>query len=235
MPPIVSFIGWHNSGKTTLASQVVTHLQDRGYSVAVIKSTKESGISHGPRGTDTKIYRRAGATGVMLAAPDQMILETDAQGKNLIALAHRYFPDVHLVLAEGFKNARQVAKIEVSRGDGPLLRDQVSGVIAIATDQRIAGDYIFRLDESREIADFIEKRFLKDEKNVRERVVLMIDGRKIVLKDFVQEILANTVTGFVDSLKAARGADNMELRIRLLKDGSDCIAFAAPDEDIKGI
>ncbi len=45
MPPVISFIGWHNSGKTTLARQVVALLKAKGYVVAVIKSTKERGIA----------------------------------------------------------------------------------------------------------------------------------------------------------------------------------------------
>ena len=44
MPPVVCFTGWHNSGKTTLATQVVARLKARGYTVAVIKSTKETGL-----------------------------------------------------------------------------------------------------------------------------------------------------------------------------------------------
>lgn len=214
MPPIVSFIGWHNSGKTTLASQVVQHLQHRGYTVAVIKSTKDQNIGCDQEGTDTEIYRRAGAMGVMLAAPDQMILRTTGQGRNLTTLVHRYFPDVDIVIAEGFKHARRIAKVEVSRGESELLRDQVSGVIAVATDRRLVGDYVFRLDESRELADFLEKRFLKGEKNNQERVILMVDGKKIVLKDFVQDILANTVYGLVSSLKTPDTAGKIELRIQ---------------------
>ena len=215
MPPIVSFIGWHNSGKTTLASQVVRHLHKRGYRVAVIKSTKEHNIGRDQEGTDTEIYRRNGAAGVMLVAPDQMLLRTPGQGKNLTTLVHRYFADADIVIAEGFKHARRIAKVEVNRdGEGKeLLRDQVSGVIAVASDRRLVGDYVFRLDESRELADFLEKRFLAGEV-VPERVSLLVDGKKIILKDFVQDILANTVAGLVSSLKATDKAETIELRIQ---------------------
>ncbi len=219
MPPIVSFIGWHNSGKTTLASRVVHHLHNRGYTVAVVKSTKDHNIGRDQAGTDTDIYHRNGATGVMLVAPDQMILRTPCQEKNLTALVHRYFPDVDIVIAEGFKHAHRIAKVEVNRGEKKeLLRDQVNGVIAVATDRRLVGDYVFRLDESSELADFLEKRFLVGEKVVPERVSLLVDGKKIILKDFVQDILANTVSGFVSSLKATDKAETIELRIQLSKD-----------------
>ena len=218
MPPIVSFIGWHNSGKTTLAGQVVRHLKDRGYTVAVIKSSKENGILFDQQGTDTSLYHQAGADGIALVAPDQLIIRTENSGQELATIVHRFFADVDIVIAEGFKHSRHIAKIEVSRGDTELLRDQVNGVIAIATDREIVGDHIFRLNESHELADFLEKRFLCAHRPDPERAVLLVDGRRIVLKNFVQDILANTVTGFVDTLKTTDGARDIELRIRIPTD-----------------
>ena len=214
MPPIVSFIGWHDSGKTTLASQVVSHLQKRGFRVAVIKSSKEKGLAKEAPDTDTAQYRTAGAEAVMLVAPDQMILRTGPVERNLHILAHRYFPQADIVISEGFKEARQTAKIEVYRATGPLLRDQVSGVIAIATDQQVSGDYVFRLDEDLELADFIEKRFLSAGDQASEQVTLLINGRKVVMKDFVQDILAGTVMGCIENLKGVHDPHEVELRIQ---------------------
>ena len=71
MAPIVSFIGWHNSGKTTLATSVVAHLTRMGYRVAVIKSTDKEGIQFDVVDTDSYKHRQAGAESVMLVAPDQ--------------------------------------------------------------------------------------------------------------------------------------------------------------------
>ncbi len=214
MPPIITFIGWHDCGKTTLASQVVRHLKDKGYTVAVIKSTKESGLVLDNEGTDTYTYHQAGADAVTLIAPDQMVLTTNNPDKQLTTLAHRFFADVDLVVGEGFKEERQVAKIEVTRGNTELLRDKTTGVIAIATNREISGDYIFRLDESREIAEFIEKKMLNTD-NRQEEALLLINGRKVVMKDFVQQALIGTVTGFVNSLKTPHDTPStIELRIK---------------------
>jgi len=100
----------------------------------------------------------------MLVAPDQMVIMTDNRQESLTSLAHRHFPEVDIVIGEGFKEARQVSKIEVFRNSETkeLLRDSVTGVIAVATDEQISGDHIFRLNEAAEIASFIEKRFLQD-------------------------------------------------------------------------
>lgn len=214
MVPIVTFIGWHDSGKTTLASQVVSHLKTLGYQVAVIKSTKDTGIAFDTPGSDTDTHRRAGADSVMLVAPDQMVMLSDNPGNSLTSLAYRFFPEVDIVIGEGFKHARQVAKIEVFRNAESLLRDQVTGVIAIASDEKISGDYIFRLNESAEIASFIEKRFLQDAARGADHSTLLINGNRIPMKGFVQDALAGTVSGFVNSLKiGTKGAKTIEIRI----------------------
>lgn len=214
MPPIISFIGWHDCGKTTLASQVVRHLKERGYTVAVIKSTKETGLILDQEGTDTYSYRLAGADAVTLIAPDQMVMATNNPTRVLTTLAHRYFSDIDLVVGEGFKDERQVAKIEVSRGDTELLRDQVTGVIAIATDRNISGNFVFGLDQSSEIADFIEKRLLSKNGKKKEHTVLLVNGKKVVMKDFVQKALAGTIKGFVKTLRI-NGYDIREIELRI--------------------
>ena len=214
MTAIVSFIGWHDSGKTTLATGVVATLKQLGYRVAVIKSSSEVNIEFDTPGTDTFKHKRAGADAVMLAAPDQIILQSRAQNLSLTALAHRYFPDVDIIIAEGFKQARQVAKIEVVRNPEQQLRKEVHGVIAVATDLEITADYVFRLDEAQEIALFIEKRFLQKDHQKKEKTTLLVNGRKIVLKSFIQESLGGTVKGYVDSLKISGPVTDIELRIR---------------------
>lgn len=215
MAPIVSFIGWHNSGKTTLATSVVTHLTRMGYRVAVIKSTDKEGIQFDVVDTDSYKHRQAGADSVMLVAPDQTVLQSRTRDLTLITRAHRYFPDADIVIAEGFKNEKNIAKIEVVRDPSQALRKEVNGVIGVATDLDITADYVFRLDEPEEIAQFIEKRFLSEgDRNRLEKTALLVNGRKIPLKDFIQESLAGTVEGYVKTLKVHSDIREIELRIR---------------------
>ena len=215
MSSIVTFIGWHDSGKTTLAVQVVTELKKLGYNVAVIKSSSDAGIQFDTPGTDTFRHREAGADSVMLVAPDQMVFQTKNSGLSLRTLAHRYFPDVDIVIGEGFKTAKKIPKVEVFRNHDQKLRNEVHGVIAVATDiEGVAGDYVFRLDEAREIALFIEKRFLT-QKGSREVTTLLVNGNRVPIKDFIQEALAGTVHGFVKTLKLNKDIKEIELRIKV--------------------
>jgi molybdopterin-guanine dinucleotide biosynthesis protein B len=159
-PPVVTFIGWHSCGKTTLSAQVVRLLKERGYRVAVVKSTKDSGLFPDQDGTDTAIHRQAGADAVALVTPDQLLITVKNQAKDLAAIARRFFADMDIVIGEGFKEAEDVPKIEVFRGSGPRLRGQVSGIIAVASDCGLVEENSFGLDESGRIADFIQERFL---------------------------------------------------------------------------
>jgi len=215
MVPIVSFIGWHDSGKTTFAREVVTHLKEKGLRVAVIKSTKHTDIEFDRKGSDTDKYKKAGADAVTLLAPDQMVMMSASPDLNLIALVHRFFYDFDIVIGEGFKHERKIAKIEVATGDADLLKDQVNGVIAIVTERTISGDYIFRPNESKEVAEFIIKRFIEDKRRREEQALLLVNGKKVPLKDFVQDALAGTVHGFVKTLKQTGEIEEIDLKIKI--------------------
>jgi len=214
MPPVISFIGWHNSGKTTLTSQVVARLKDKGYTVAVIKSTKEVGIETDQPNTDTAIYRGVGADSVALLAPDQLIIRGRPPELGLFDLAHRYFFDMDIVVAEGFKHAALVPKIEVRRGeDAPLLRDQVEGVVAVATDLPLAEGLVFHLDQSREIADFIETRLLTGRKSSPARISLRLNGETLPLPEPLGSQLAATLQALLATTLPSVLAGTLELNI----------------------
>jgi len=228
MSSIVTFIGWHDSGKTTLASGVVAELKKRGYRVAVIKSSNDSGICFDSPGTDTYKHMHAGADGVLLVAPDQMVLQTGRSNLSLRALAHRYFHDVDIIIGEGFKTEKNTAKIEVCRNSDQQLREKVHGVIAVVTDlEGIAGDSVFRLDEVKEIAVFIEKQFLVHEDGAAETAVLLLNGNKIPMKASSQDALTSAVLGFVKTQPFNEPVNDIELRIKI---DAKSISLHLPEE-----
>ena len=215
MPPVISFIGWHNSGKTTLASQVVARLKEKGYTVAVVKSTKDTGIEMDQPQTDTAAYRKAGADSVALVAPDQLIIRGKPPKIDLLGLTCRYFFDMDIVIAEGFKHAAHVPKIEVRRDEAaPLLRDQVEGVVAVVTDQPLPEGLVFCLDQSREIADFIETRLLTASIPPATQISLTLDGERISLPEPLCSQLEATILALLPSLPAPPHRGALELNIR---------------------
>ncbi len=214
MPPVVTFIGWHDSGKTAVVCEVVRHLKIRGYKVAVLKSSKHKNICFDKPESDTSRISRAGADAVGFIAPDQLVIMGKNTGLSLLTMSQRFFPDTDLVIGEGFKNAEDVEKIEVSGGSSQRLRDQVSGVIAVITSEDAPGYHVFRPDETKEVAEFLEKRYILKGR-IGPYASLVINGKKVPLKTFVQDAIARTVAGLVSSLKNTKGARDIELLIRL--------------------
>jgi len=218
VPETVTFIGWHNSGKTTLVCQVVKRLKERGWKVAVIKSSSHEGIAFDAEGSDTARLKEAGAVAVALAAPDQLVIFQENRQMPLPALAHRFFPDADLVIGEGFKKASGVDKIEVApSGSAPELFRQAPQVVAVVTSQEAPGVMVFRPDEVDELAQFLEKRYILKDRD-KPAASLLVNGRSIPLKFFVQQAIAGAVSGLVDSLKGTKGAETIEILVKLPRD-----------------
>ncbi len=215
MPPVVTFIGWHDSGKTTVLCKVIEALKDKGYRIGVIKSSKHTGVEFDSPHSDTDRLAKAGADMVAFVSPDQMVVMGKNRGLALLTMAHRFFPDVDLVIGEGFKNAEDVDKIVVEGGKSSQdLTDLVSGVIAVVTNKPVAGFHLFRPEEIREISEFLEERYILKARQMAS-ASLVVNGRKIPLKGFVQDCLAGTVSGFISSLKHTEGAREIEISIKI--------------------
>ncbi len=217
MAPIVSFIGWHNSGKTTVVRNLVKVLRAEGCRVGIMKSTKHTGLQIDKPGSDTFLYRQDDTEYVALVAPDQTVLfQATDRHEDLEHLAFRLFPDVDIVIAEGFKNAPGVPKIEVARREvsRDLLKDRVSEVIAVVSDFEVPGIENFAIDDSKSLAAFVKRRFLERDSSMP-IASLFVNGRPVPLTYFVQNCLTHTIFGFIKALRSTDGAEEVELRVRL--------------------
>ena len=151
--------GWSGSGKTTLMTALIAECVSRGLTVSAIKHAHHSFDIDQP-GKDSWRHRRAGAHEVMVASAQRWALMQELRGAaepSLDELLERMTP-VDLVLIEGFKH-HDHPKIEVYRHalGKPLLHPEDPFVVAIASDQRLAGFSRpwLPLSDASAIADFI--------------------------------------------------------------------------------
>lgn len=214
MPPIVAFIGRHNSGKTTLIRSVTRHLRAGGYRVAIVKSTKHGDLEVHRPGSDSALLRADGVPDVALVGPEEMILWQQPSQEPLPHLAFRLFPYADLIICEGFKHAAGIPKIEVARAtvSQDLLRDTIPGVIAVVADFPVASNPTFRPDQAEEIAAFLKKEYLAP--SSEEEVLLFVNQQAIPLNRYVKKSLLGTLSGFVSALKGTEKAEELEIRIR---------------------
>ena len=115
MIPVISIIGWSNSGKTTFITKLIPELKSRGYKVATIKHNAHQFKIDKP-GNGSWQHRQAGAESVVLPSAEKVavIKESPAQDK-VQELVEKYIePDYDLVIVEGDKEGAQ-PKIEIFR------------------------------------------------------------------------------------------------------------------------
>jgi molybdopterin-guanine dinucleotide biosynthesis adapter protein len=161
-PPILSFIGKSDSGKTTLLEKIIPELKRRGYHVATVKHHSHPGFDIDVPGKDTWRHAQAGSDHVVISAPDRIASIRRLERELTLDEIAAEIADVDIILTEGYKNAGKPA-IEVLREQSGLVFVAAPGQrIAVASDTPVETDVpLFSLDDPVAIADFIEAKFLK--------------------------------------------------------------------------
>jgi molybdopterin-guanine dinucleotide biosynthesis protein B len=215
MPPqIVALVGKPDSGKTTLLESLIPELNRRGYRIGTVKHHVHQFAMDRP-GKDTWRHKQAGARTVALSSPTGLGIIRDVGHDHAIEeLLDRYYYDVDLVIAEGYKST-PLPKIELYRSaahESPLAgRDETW--VAMISDTPLAVD-LPCLDPAdvAGIADFLVSNFI-----TRSQVAvttLLVDGRPIPLNSFVESFISKAVQGMTTSLKGCENAKEITISIR---------------------
>lgn len=161
----IGFIGYSNSGKTTLIEKLIPLLTARGLRVSAVKNAHH-GFDMDRPGKDSYRYREAGASQVLIATAQRwaLLTETPAGHATLEALLAQLAP-CDVVLVEGFKSEGQVPRIEVRRAtvrEAPIFPHDAN-VVAVAADCEVEGARerglaLLDLNDAAKIAQFIVDR-----------------------------------------------------------------------------
>ncbi len=163
--PAVSFIAKSGTGKTTLVEKVIIELKKRGLRVGAIKhDAHKFDIDH--PGKDSHRFTAAGADTMLICSSAKLALvKQHAEPPSIEELMETYFPDVDIILTEGFKKSG-LPKIEVHRVEhSPTLlcqgEDYDGSLIAVVSDEALTLDVpVLDLNDASAVADFVVERFL---------------------------------------------------------------------------
>lgn len=158
---VFGIIGWKNSGKTTLVTQLVEAFSARGFTVSTVKHAHHS-FDVDTKGRDSHRHRTAGACEVLVSGGARWALMHELRGApepTLGDLLARLSP-VDLVLVEGFKTATH-AKVEVHRevtAEPPIALTNPT-VQAVASDRTYDAlpCPVLPLSDTAAIAEFIAR------------------------------------------------------------------------------
>ena len=136
--PVVAFIAYSGTGKTTLIEKLIKQFTQQGIRVSVIKHTHHRFDVDRP-GKDSYRHREAGAGEILLVSDQRWVLMHELKETaepTVEEQLHKLSP-CDLVIVEGFKEAT-IPKIELWRADhlecsqNPLKANQDEHIQAVA-------------------------------------------------------------------------------------------------------
>ena len=112
--PAISFVGRHNSGKTTLIERVIAELVARGHDIGSIKHHHHANFDIDHPGKDSYRHRAAGATETVIASPTQLArIRTLTEELECTEIV-RTMPGHDLIVVEGYRKSG-LPSIEIMR------------------------------------------------------------------------------------------------------------------------
>ena len=165
--PILGFVAYSGTGKTTLLTKVIPLLKDKGIRIGMIKHAHHDFDIDKP-GKDSYELRKAGAEQMLVASSQRWALMVETPGQDDAQLDELLkqldSTKLDLILIEGFKHV-DFPKIECHRPSQghELMCQEDKSVIALAMDEEPARKTnIPQLDlnNPEAIVNFIVKEFL---------------------------------------------------------------------------
>ena len=230
---ILGFYGPSNSGKTDTIVKVVKYFSEKEFKIASIKHIPGN-FSIDIEGKDTWKMGNAGSRLVVASSDKEVsfILKGEIDIKKILQLISA-FDDFDLILIEGYKSVPWIKKVKF--GNGEKMENTV-----IEFNNNLE-DLIKYIERELEIDKIIKKlpnfncgecgfktcremaeKILTKEKNLEDCryynpdvfMTIKINGREIYLSPFVQNIIKNTITGMLSSLKGVSKINSLEIDMK---------------------
>ena len=225
----LSLSGYHNAGKTTLGTFLVSELKKKNYKIAVIKSCKltEDIIDNNPA-KDTWKYKALGIEKVILFQKEFFTLFQKNSIQDQKLLYHfflSFFWKEDFVLFEGFKNFSLISKIWIVKDEKEAdeilkIKSQLRNLIGFVVKKKETINWLednfkykaFLWEEKEKLLNFVEQEIEKH----KEKVLLFVNDKLIPMNHFVADVLKYPILGFLKTLKnVPENINFVEIKLKL--------------------
>jgi len=169
--PVISVVAKSGTGKTTLLEKLIAELKRRGYRVGAMKHDAHR-FDIDREGKDSWRLTQAGADTTVISSPEKLAMvkiHEEMKELSLTDVVTSYFPDVDIVLTEGFKKSR-VPKIEVHRKErsNTLMcrgEEHDTTLVAVASNEKLDVDVpLFDVNDFSGFVILLKKGFCHEKK-----------------------------------------------------------------------
>lgn len=127
---ILQIVGYKNSGKTTLTSNLIEYFTSLGIRTASLKHHGHGGVPEGLDSTDSERHRNAGS--IIAGVEGEGLFQLSKKNWKLSEMIEIYkMMQVDLLLIEGFKRASYPKVVLISKEEDLTLVEEVSNIKAI--------------------------------------------------------------------------------------------------------
>lgn len=154
--PVISFVGYSNTGKTTLMEKIISILNKQGVRIAYIKHTHHQ-ISLPSEGKDSQRMTKAGAIMSAVISPENTLIV-----ENRVSEIDRLLQGIHdvdIILIEGYKQKDFPKIMVVEKSHYPVPLEQC---LAVVSDTKVEGTCWFSRDDVQAISQFIIDFMMRD-------------------------------------------------------------------------
>ncbi|MCD6318581.1 molybdopterin-guanine dinucleotide biosynthesis protein B [Candidatus Aerophobetes bacterium] len=214
-PFVLGIVGKSDVGKTTLILKLIPELTKRGYKVGTVKNCPH-GFDIDRKGKDSWKFSKEGSRGVLLTSQKKIaLIKSTEENSDILKIIDSLFYDFDIVLVEGFSKEQRLKKVEILRkGISEQIYSPLNEVIAIVSDIDVKVDKpIFKPDQICAIVDFLEKIMKKEKKSVE----IIVNGEKIFLNNFLQNMVKSLTLAMVDPLRRKGEEEIKEVVIKVSK------------------
>lgn len=151
--PIVSFVAYSGTGKTTFLERLIPKLKARGLKIAIVKHDGHRfEIDH--EGKDSDRFTKAGADVTGLISSEKAVLMENRQTDPEDFL--KKIDGVDLILTEGFKQGPWPKIMLHRKGNGKPMTLLPEECLAVISDAEVMDcENLFTLEEAEKTADFL--------------------------------------------------------------------------------
>lgn len=212
MKPILCIVGASGSGKTLLIEKLIPLLLDEGIKVGVIKHTHHN-FEIDQEGKDTWRFTQAGAQKVIISSRNKVgYIATLSEEMSIEEIVNIFFADMDLIIAEGYKQSFY-PKIYIHHPEESEINIAESTIAIISDNLNLKNYLIFRWNEVEKLVPLIKEKLL-NMGMTRDELILMVNGKRISLRNFAASILKNTIIGAVSTLKGCSEINEIIIQIK---------------------
>jgi len=211
---VLTVVGIHHTGKTTIVEKVTEELRKRGYRVGSVKEIHFEDFAIDTEGTNTHRHKMAGSQLVTARG----LYETDILFQEKLSMDRILkFYDHDYVILEGVTDMKVPKIISATTEEEVLERlDEntiaISGKISNRLKEFKGLPVINPIENTKELVDLIEEKvedYIKEPYNIK----LQIGERDIEMVPFVKNILVNVVLGLVKELKGYEEGKDIKIHL----------------------